>query len=51
MTIDNKKIDEAIATLERARDDAIEQLANGDVSYVSHLEKAVKGIDLLRGMQ
>jgi hypothetical protein len=44
-------IEQAISTLERARDEAITQLASGDVSYVTHLEKAVKGIDLLRGMQ
>lgn len=44
-------IEQAIKTLERARDEAIEQLASGDVGYVTHLEKATKGIDLLRGMQ
>jgi hypothetical protein len=50
MTVDDKKVREAISTLERARDEAIEKLAGGDVSYVTHLERAIKGIDLLRGM-
>lgn len=50
MNVDNAKVREAIATLERTRDDAINNLAGGDVSYVVHLEKAIKGIDLLRGL-
>jgi len=50
MTVSGAKVREAIATLERARDDAIDKLAGGDISYVTHLEKAIKGIDLLRGL-
>lgn len=50
MNVNSDKVREAIATLERARDEAIDKLAGGDVSYVTHLEKAIKGIDFLRGL-
>lgn len=41
------KIEEAIATLERARSEAIFRIAGGDPSYVAQLERAQKGITIL----
>lgn len=50
MTLDANKVREAIATLERARDDAVENIAGGNPSFIKQLEEAVKGIEVLRSL-
>lgn len=45
------KLMEAIATMERARDDAIEDIAAGNTSYAKQLEEADKALKILYSYQ
>lgn len=47
----NEHIEEALKTLERAQEQALENLAGGDVSYVNQLKQSNEGIKIIEDIK